>query len=637
MATYYPEKVYTARITDHFSQGYIASITGEYSPSDSIIKQYEEYLLLVYDARSWGIHQAASNGKVAVTYVKKPSGTAETDAFPYWITSFRAKDLNIGGEIQFNYSTAAWPVSQSDGRIYVFLSVNALKSNQDIIKEPITVTGFGLTFSTYGNYPFIGETNYAGGYKNPAKPFSIEVTPRYYSEILTQYTLASAVFYYKETSASTYTSVPVVDGTVTVPAGTLQDSKVYDIYFDATDTEGTTVQCGQAQITTSDGPAVTTAVSPNNEVEYGTVTFRWNYSNITGELQHAFDLQTSTDGSTWTDVFSHEETSETQITAEVTTSGTIYWRVRGYNQSDVAGAWSEAVSFANVVPPRPPVILQIIPGGRIQVRWSAPGQVSYQLQVLQEEATIYDSGIIYGTTTLARVNYYLPDGQYTIRVRISNSYGLTSDWSSMAYQQQTQLPDLTYTAAYSEALGGVRITITDSGYEKFYLIRNGELIARFTDPEYIDQFAAGSTQYRLIGVTADDNFGQAVFTVNVPAGEARLITEDGQILSVAERWDNMNIANQSEEIRFSANEFFGATAPEHTFSKMRAKRITRAFYDPDRISAQLLGHIAFYTDEYGNADWVALISRTRSDSWLGDETTIEMELTTRSEVINYDD
>ena len=126
----------------------------------------------------------------------------------------------------------------------------------------------------------------------------------------------------------------------------------------------------------------------------------------------------------------------------------------------------------------------------------------------------------------------------------------------------------------------------------------------------------------MIGVNAEDNFGQAVFTVTVPAGEARLITEDGLTFSVSERWDNMNNASQTEDIRYSANEFFGATAPEHTFSKMRSKRITRAFYDPDRISAQLLGRVAFYTDEYGNGDWVAVISRTRSDSWIGDDTTI---------------
>jgi hypothetical protein len=633
--TYYPEKIYTCRDLSYDSGVATATITGEYSPGDDIVKQYQEKVLLVYDARSWGIHQQANNPKVAVTFKKKPSGTADTDVYSQYIYWFGEKNLSLGGNFSYKYSYDQ-PRSLSDGKIYICVGIEALNSSQSIIEKPITVAGFGFTFSTYGSYPFIPETDFAGGYKNPAKPFSITVSPRYYKEILTQYTIANAVFYIKESTASTYTSQAVIGNTVTVPAGTLQDSKVYDIYFDATDTEGTTVQCGQAQITTSDGPAVTTAVSPNNEVTYGTVPFRWNYSNITGELQHAFDLQISTDNSNWTDVFTHEVTDQTQVTAEITTSGTVYWRVRGYNQSDVAGAWSASVSFANVVPPQPPVILQIIPGGRIQVRWSATGQISYQMQVLQDDAVVYDSGIVYGTSTLARVNEYLTNGQYTVRVRISNSYGLTSQWSTMNYQQQNQLPNLTATANYSEALGGVRITVQDDDYEKFYLIRNGIIAAKFTGTEYIDQFAAGVTQYRLIGVTSEDNFGQAVFTVTVPTGSARLTTEDGQTLSVSERWDNMNNASQTEDIRYSANEFFGATAPEHTFSKMRTKRITRAFYDPDRISAQLLGKIAFYTDEYGNADWVAVLSRSRSDSWIGDETTIEMELTTRSEVITYD-
>lgn len=634
--TYYPEKIYKIRITSSGTYTRGAVIQGEYQGSDTITLDYNESLLLVYDAQSWNIHQAGTGMKISVTYNSKPSGTASTYKFEhsaYEITG----NLAYGETLNFLYLRGSTiRTRQQDGKLYIWVDITFYDSDDIEIAKPSKVRGFGLTFSVSGNYPFVPQTDFSGGYKNPAKPFSITVSPRYYTDIVTQYTLANVVFYMKESTASTYTSQAVIGNTVTIPAGTLQDSKVYDIYFDATDTDGTTVQCGQAQITTSDGPAVTTAVSPNNEVTYGTVPFRWNYSNITGELQHAFDLQISTDNSNWTDVFTHEVTDQTQVTAEITTSGTVYWRIRGYNQSDVAGAWSASVSFANVVPPQPPVILQIIPGGRIQVRWSATGQISYQLQVLQDDAVVYDSGIVYGTSTLARVDEYLTNGQYTVRVRISNSYGLTSQWSTMNYQQQNQLPNLTVTANYSEALGGVRITVQDDDYEKFYLIRNGILAAKFTGTEYVDQFAAGVTQYRLIGVTSDDNFGQAVFTVTVPTGSARLITEDGQVLSVSERWDNMNNASQTEEIRYSANEFFGATAPEHTFSKMRTKRITRAFYDPDRISAQLLGKIAFYTDEYGNSDWVAILSRSRSDSWIGDETTIEMELTTRSEVITYD-
>lgn len=645
MATTYtksPSVIYALDDMD-YSYGYATgTIKRSYSASENIVKHGTETLLVEYPADEWGLYTNAYNRKIAQTYVKKPS--ADSISIDKDAVIAITGTVEIGNRIRIsrNYSDPeTYNLQTVNGKLYFFVNYTAEKDRGggDYVPtadQEFTVKGLNLTFTSNRTFDFEASTDFAGGYKNPAKPFTIKTSATYLTKSLKQYEIASGIFYYKETSASTYSSLPFTGNSITVPAGTLQDSKVYDIYFDVTSTTGTTVQCGQAQITTSDGPAVTTAVSPNNEVTYGTVPFRWNYSNITGELQHAFDLQISTDNSDWTDVFTHEVTDQTQVTAEITTSGTVYWRVRGYNQSDVAGAWSASVSFANVVPPQPPVILQIIPGGRIQVRWSATGQISYQMQVLQDDAVVYDSGIVYGTSTLARVNEYLTNGQYTVRVRISNSYGLTSQWSTMNYQQQNQLPNLTVTANYSEARGGVLITVQDDDYEKFYLIRNGILAAKFTGTEYIDQFAAGVTQYRLIGVTSEDNFGQAVFTVTVPTGSARLITEDGQTLSVSERWGNMNDASQTEDIRYSANEFFGATAPEHTFSKMRTKRITRAFYDPDRISAQLLGKIAFYTDEYGNSDWVAILSRSRSDSWIGDDTTIEMELTTRSEVITYD-
>lgn len=621
-----------------------------------------ESLLLVFRASDFSPYRVITRPKITFTTHRHP--TADE-----WDVSFNNKVMlsapRVGEKVSFDnssynhgscyyvgasvwhpgkagtYSYSDYPIAPTFDE-YVYFTVYASAANVDgnvgtlTTDQKFTFSGFDLTYTTGTLYPFAVTSGFMGGYKNRLRDNSFELSAVYYSDVITQYSIANCAIYYRKTGASSYQSITSTGNAVTVPAETFDSDSTYDVYFTSQSTSGASASTDPVTLSTVDGPAVTTAVSPNNEVTYGTVPFRWNYSNITGELQHAFDLQISTDNSNWTDVFTHEVTDQTQVTAEITTSGTVYWRVRGYNQSDAAGEWSASVSFANVVPPQPPVILEIIPGGRTKVRWSAAGQTSYQLQVLQEDAVVYDSGIVYGTSTLARVNEYLTNGQYTARVRVSNSYGLTSEWDTMNYQQQSQLPDLTYTANYSEAIEGVRITVQDTGYEKFYLIRNGVLAAKFTGAEYIDRFAAGTTQYRLIGVNAEDNFGQAVFTVTVPAGDARLITEDGLTLSVAERWENMNVTNQSEEIRASANEFFGATAPEHTFSKMHSKRITRAFYDPDRISAQLLGRIAFYTDEYGNADWVAVISRTRSDSWIGDETTIEMELTARNEVVTYD-
>ena len=185
-------------------------------------------------------------------------------------------------------------------------------------------------------------------------------------------------------------------------------------------------------------------------------------------------------------------------------------------------------------------------------------------------------------------------------------------------------------------LNGVLIQITSTGFTRYYIERNGMLIAKINTPEYLDLYASGPTTYRLIAVNGDDQFSQAEFTLNIRIQSSRLVTLDGTILEVNERWDNFNNTSQTESAKVSAYEFFGASAPTHVFAKMRTKRITQAFYDPERISIGLLGQVAWYGDIYGNADYVAIISRSRSDSWIGDETVLEMELTSWSAGVDYD-
>ena len=615
-----------------------------YNSFSEVVEDEGESTIIEYPADTWGLYTDAVNTSVSTSYVRQPS-CDQVNVSLFEIATLTG-NLTVGSTIEFTERTynATSKRRTCNGKLYLRIGFSALRDVYGngtvwnlIADQLFKVSGFNLTFETTQTYQFAIESDFAGGYKNPSKPFSITVSPTFYPYSLKQFEIASAIFYMKESTDVQYTSEALVGNTVTVPAGTLQAGSDYDIYFEATDTNGDTAETEVAEITTTDGTAVVAPVYPINEIAHSTVAFSWNFSNVTGEPQYAFDLQTSTDGEIWDDVFSHEVTESTTATAIVSDSGTVYWRVRAYNQSNVAGSWTDAVSFVNIAPPTAPTILQIIPGGRISVQWSATEQVGYRLQILSEDSAIYDSGETYGTESLVRVNYYLPDGAYVIRVKIFNQYGLESEWAEMNYNQQTGMPALQGTAQYSGIDGGVRFTITSSGFDKFYLHRNGELIAKFTDSEYVDRFASGTAEYRLVAVNSSDNFSQAVYVVNIPAYGAKLVTESGETLSVVDRLDGYNVVSQSEGTRYSANEYLGASAPEHIFSKMRAKRITREFYDPDRISAQMLGKIAFYSDEYGNADWVAITSRSRADSWSGDETTIEMELTSRNEVIVYDD
>lgn len=529
--------------------------------------------------------------------------------------------VSSGDFVYFYVYAGAWIVTGSVGTL--------------VEDRTFTLSNFELTFTESVNYSFVVESDFLGGYKNPRKSNTFKVAPEYHADMIPQYVMESAALYYKKTDASEYTAVPFTGTTVTLPAGTFDDDSTYNVYFTAESVDGFSYTTGVYELTTVDGVPVVSPVSPNNEVTNGEITFAWNYSNTSGEPQYAFDLQISSDNTTWETVLSHIVASSTSVVFNQTLAGDSYWRVRGYNQDDVAGDWSSSLSYLNSVPPQPPVISEIIPGGRIQVRWSADGQISYRIRVLDDISNepVYDSGDTYGTESLALVNTYLPNGVYKVQVKVSNIYGKESAWSTVSYTQTSELQGLQYTAGYTD--DGVSITVASTGFETFYLLRNDVLIARFNTPSYTDMFASGKTTYRLIAVDSSDNFAQAVFTIDVAVPSARLITPDGLVLTVSERWDNFNNAEQSEEIRYSANEYLGASAPEHLFSKMRIKRFTRAFYDPNRIARQLLGTVAFYADEYGNGDWVAITSYTRADSWLGDDTKIEMEATTRKEEVTY--
>lgn len=630
-------------------------VLSELNPNGQITRNDDERILLLYDANAMNVYGQAFRPKIVFSTHRVPS------CDEWWISYVNRKLTSIpsvGSVVRFDstanafatyygkgsnagtYSYDDWSNHSANGYVCYTVTPQAnVLSSGGYVSGPdqvFTLSNFDLTYQRIDTaYPFSISSSFSGGYKNPAKVFTVDLSSVYYSEIISQYQIAGGTFYYKKTSASSYQTVSFTGSTATVPANTFENGSTYDVYFTAQSTSGASASTDPVTLSTVDGPAVVSPVSPNNEVTYGDITYSWNYSNITGETQYAFDIQTSPDGTTWTTVLDHVVSSQTRAEYTQTSAGDTYWRVRGYNQNNVAGEWSSEAHYINNVPPQPPVILEIVPGGRISVRWSAENQISYRLEVIDASTgqSIYDSGDVYGTESFALVNTYLSNGNYTIRVKISNIYGKESSWASTSYTQRAELPTFQYSASYAN--GGVLINVASDEFDSFYLLRNGELVAHFEETTYTDLFASGETNYKLIAVNSEDNFAQAIFTINAAVHSARLITPDGQVLTVSERWDNFNNVEHSEEIRYSANEYLGASYPEHLFSKMHVKRFTRAFYDPDRIAKQLLGKVAFYADEYGNGDWVAITSYTRADSWLCDDTKIEMEVTTRKEDVTY--
>lgn len=478
-----------------------------------------------------------------------------------------------------------------------------------------------------------GTCSYLGGYLEPARDNQITFGTTKLN-IDEQYVVTGGTLYYKLKSASTYSSIVFTGNACTIPAGTLQSAQYYDAYADLTCDDGMSCSVTLNDLNTHDTIGTVNAVSPVNTVVYGEGDFRWTYSNDSGAAQYAYDIQTSYDsGETWTIIENHVVTPNTYAHVTGINAGNLLWRVRAYNQEDIASEWSNSLSIISNAAPEAPVIGNISGNGRITVSWSVQDQVAYEVKITANGETVYDSGIEYSAQRNHFVNQYLPNGDYEIGVRIFNAFGKASTYNIVSFSQVTGLNTLNASASADPGDQGVVINAVMPDAVKYYLIRNDVLIAQFNET-YIDRFANGRIKYSVIGVDANDRFAQVDFEFEYVVGTNRLVQKDGTILSIDLRWNDPFTTSQATEGRYYAAEYLGASVPEHIFAKMRVKRIDVAFYDT--IGAdELIGKTVFFADTYGNGYWCVPTSVNRSDAWFGNEVTMSLEMTNGNEEIEY--
>lgn len=458
-----------------------------------------------------------------------------------------------------------------------------------------------------------------------------------------QYEWTSATVYYKKTTDSTYQSVSgTLSGTwsdVTITTALdLDDSYTYDVYITAVADDGTTTTSTVEQFTTIDATAVATCIAPSGAFTSGDVTFVWSHRTEYGTPQYAYDLQYSNNnGSSWTTVANHVVTSNTSTTATLTDAGTYIWRVRTYNTNDVAGAWAQA-SFVNQVPANPPTNLQITTAGRPTVSWTSISQTAYQVQFLQNESVVYDSGAVYTSETSHFVNQYFNDTQsYVARVRVYNGLGEVSDWVQSGYQQPSTT-DVSFTITANDG-GGATIYIAPSeDHVKYYILRNNKLIGEATNNTYTDIYAVGMTNYSVVGVTSEDQSDIQTQGFNIVYPHATLIASDGQRFLVNKRVNNAYEIQTSNSAEIDKANFIGDKLPTHYPSDMRLKSFTISMFDDQGIAESLLGTLVFYADNFKNGGWCMVTAYDKSDNFIKNgQGVYANEVSLKLEVTNYDD
>mgnify|MGYP003300984500 CR=1 FL=1 len=563
-----------------------------------------------------------TKGKLALTFVKLDGNGNKVDSTTKEGSASNlplASSASFSGSVTGQYNYKVYGIAYqgwSDGSLWQYINTDKLT---------------GTASYTYGSKatPSIS-ASFRGGYIRPDVANTIIFTSNKINYIDEQYTVESGTLRYKLSSASSWTSINFTGNSVTIPANTLSSGQTYNMDATIVTDDGISVSVTFNDVSTVDATPTVTGVSPNGTVGYGNVAFTWLYAITTGTPQSAYELRYKVDEGAYVST-GKVMSSATQAIVNIPTSGTVAWSVRAYNQDDVASDWSGDLTFVNVAPPQAPTITSISATSRPVITWSSADQIAYQVQILNNDEVLEDSGMIYsGSSTYTSENYY-PDGSYLVKVRIVNQYGRTSDWASNEFTVASTLTAPPFTL--SSTPDGVQITITTSGaFSTYYIQRDGVTIAQ-TDGSYIDRFGNGEHTYTVIGVNGNDG-AQSSQSITSLIEHTSVITEDGTIYEVNHRMGSpVGISFQVNAV-FDTAEYIGASVPEHTFAKMREKRYSIVFKDYVDVE-KLLGETVYYADIYGNGDWCVITAIGRVENQYGNETTAELQVTKHDEAIDY--
>ena len=411
---------------------------------------------------------------------------------------------------------------------------------------------------------------------------------------------ASATFYWRAGSSGSYTAVQASGPSLAIPANTFPAGTI-QWYAEGTDNTGATSSTPVYTFTTADTTTFAAPISPINEIVDGSapITFRWSSSNSYGKAPSSSELQYSADAITWLPLGTVTGSGLTYTApANFLPSGAVYWRVRAFNQDDVAGPWSEAASLRNVAaPPAPSVITDAAPFTTIS--WAASEQQAYRITVDGELV-----GTFFGTDHAYTLEDYLEDGVHTVSVAVQNVYGLWSADGSTSFQVTNQ-PGTAITLSGAFALDA-DLSWTGGSGETYLIYRDGTQIAETSAESFTDRLVLGGHSWAVVEKLADGNYTRS----NEVSGE--LSTDDSQIAAITGgAWLSLRLSEFSNgEQSFSSSRAFtlrhvaGARYPILELAPFydRQGSYNASFTDPAAVAAfeTLLGRVAILKSRRGN-------------------------------------
>ena len=237
--------------------------------------------------------------------------------------------------------------------------------------------------------------------------------------------------------------------------------------------------------------------------------FVWEHHISTGTEQTKAELEYRIGNGAWqvlAAVIGNSDTAE--IPAEFFPTGQVYWRIRTYNQDGVPGDWSTPTAFIGIGTPAIPTITGATNSNRPVISWNSTGQQGYELQIIQGADIVWQTGETAGVEKSRKLPVYLPNGEYTARLRIIGASLVWAAWAELGFGVDITPPATPAINAVA-AQGAVLLTFEAEGVYT-YLLRNDVPVADVTGlSEYHDYAALGGTRYAIRTVDEYDNYADS--------------------------------------------------------------------------------------------------------------------------------
>jgi len=348
------------------------------------------------------------------------------------------------------------------------------------------------------------------------------------------------------------------------------------------------------------------------------IFLQWSYNSPYDIFPSRFDIRYRIGDGEWVELRTDSQGGGPAPTSIMTSAETaqsrIEWQVRAWGELGDAGEWSDTAQAFIIGIPLAPAISHITNSGRPEIHFSAQNATAWEIEILQGGQVIYATGERAFTGDFIHVaEQFFPNGSYAARLRVSNEYGIYSEWATRAFVVNVTLPAaIELTAANSF---GFHIQLLFDGIGRVGYVYRAPLIndnftehgdfIRIARVENVDNFedwtARPNQRYKYFIRVVSENFGFAdsnIETAKVDFKETTIAVTDSphDMLKLLSQLGNKPTKDSSFQQEKTLTHFSGREKPVLQTGSHTDRVKSLAFYvslaDRDRLEELAKSDIA---------------------------------------------